>query len=201
MCHFKKGTKNEVAFVFSCPGAAEEAANKPAAGRTGTNLEQLLNILSQKYGDNIEWSREAITITNAWSQVEYRKLTGRTEATVREVLTEENLTRLEAELRAVEGLVITSGGRAALAVNALKSAGRIHNEVKVLHIRHLGLRGLNQIKVDVKGEPILSVADQLAKAPSLSSPQAGRENTMRRLEVVADEIGQAFMETLERGRD
>ncbi|MDV2886406.1 hypothetical protein RYX45_14545 [Alkalihalophilus pseudofirmus] len=189
MCHYQKGTKNEVAFVFSCPGAAEEAANKPAAGRTGTNLHQLLTILSQEYGDNIEWSREAITITNAWSQVEYRELTGRTEATVREVLTEENLTRLEAELRPVKKLIITSGGRAALVVKALQSAGTIDDKVKVLQIRHLGLRALNQIKVDVRGEPILSVADQLAKDHSLSSPQAGRENTMKRLKVVAAEIG------------
>ncbi|MED1601715.1 uracil-DNA glycosylase family protein [Alkalihalophilus marmarensis] len=194
MCHFQKGKKNEVAFVFSCPGAAEEAANKPAAGRTGTNLHQLLTILSQKYGENIEWSREAITITNAWSQVEYRKLTGRTEATVREVLTEENLTRLEAELRPVKKLIITSGGRAALAVKALQSARTIDDKVKVLQIRHLGLRALNQIKVDVNGEPILSVADQLAKDHSLSSPHAGRGNTRKRLEVVAAEIGRELRE-------
>jgi hypothetical protein len=194
MCHYQKGKKNEVAFVFSCPGAVEETANKPAAGRTGTNLQQLLTLLSQKYGETIEWTREAITITNAWSQVEYRKLTGRTEATVREVLTEENITRLEAELRPVKQLIITSGGRAALAVNALKSAGRINDKVKVLQIRHLGLRALNQIKIDVNGEPILSVAEQLAKDPTLSSPQAGRENTKKRLEFVAAEIGEALKE-------
>ncbi|WP_368503207.1 hypothetical protein AB3N04_13185 [Alkalihalophilus sp. As8PL] len=187
MCHFQKGVKNDVAFVFSCPGAAEEAANRPAAGRTGTNLHQLLFILNSHFREVTEWSREAITITNAWSKVEYRQLTGRTEATIKEVLSEENLSRLEQELNGVEKVIICSGQRATLAVNTLANTARLREGVKVISIRHLGLRSLNQIKVDINGRPIYSVAEQLTR-DGITSPQLGLENTKKRLEVVAHEI-------------
>lgn len=39
---FNKGKNNKIAFVFSCPGQEEEKENKPVAGGTGDNLEEIL---------------------------------------------------------------------------------------------------------------------------------------------------------------
>ncbi|CUM95591.1 hypothetical protein [Turicibacter sanguinis] len=94
MCHYKSGNKNEVTFVFSCPGRYEEEVGVPAAKVTGCNLDTLLSILNRKIGSNASFNRQDITITNATTNVEFKSKTGRTEATAQEVLDLANIQRL-----------------------------------------------------------------------------------------------------------
>ncbi|WP_338749059.1 uracil-DNA glycosylase family protein [Bacillus sp. FJAT-52991] len=189
MYHYEKGKQDDIAFVFSCPGAVEEMEGRPAAGRTGKNLERLLAILNKDYGQAISWTRNEITITNAWSHVEYKALSGRTEATVKEVLSAENLCRLSEEIKHVKTAIICSGQRAAAAVFALANEGKLYPYVQVVKIRHLGLRSLNQIKEDIHGAPIILI-DEAKKAGYSTKvlEQMGVENTEKRLRVVAQEL-------------
>ncbi|MGM7635139.1 uracil-DNA glycosylase family protein [Bacillus sp. Hm123] len=189
MYHYEKGKQDDIAFVFSCPGAIEEMEGRPAAGRTGKNLERLLSILNQEYGQAINWTRNDITITNAWSHVEYKALSGRTEATVKEVLSAENLRRLSEEIKDVKTAIICSGQRAVTAVFTLANEGALNPSVQVVKIRHLGLRSLNQIKEDINGHPIMLI-DEAKKAGSSTKElkQMGVENTGKRLRVVAQEL-------------
>jgi hypothetical protein len=71
--HFARGSKNDVAFVFSCPGRHEQEAKHPAAGVTGRNLERLLPLLALHINMS-SLVRAEITVTNAWDKVEYRKM-------------------------------------------------------------------------------------------------------------------------------
>lgn len=185
--------KNEIAFVFSCPGAAEKLAGKPAAGLTGENLEQLITILSLECGIGVSWSRYDITITNAWSKVEYKKLNGRTEATVNEVLSLNNLSRLEQEIKDIKKVIICCGDRAEIAVKELVNKRKLNSSVKLIKIRHLGFQSLNQIKVDINKAPIYSVNIEKKMGNIKTRKQIGRDNTNKRLNVVACEIMGAFI--------
>lgn len=62
--HYEKGTEPKVALVLSCPGEKEENAQKPAAGQTGINLEDLLSILKRDY-NKLEFQSGLITIANS----------------------------------------------------------------------------------------------------------------------------------------
>ncbi|MDB8567231.1 hypothetical protein [Turicibacter sanguinis] len=57
MCHYKSENKNEVTFVFSCPGRYEEEVGVPAAKVTRRNLDTLLSILNRKIGINASFNR------------------------------------------------------------------------------------------------------------------------------------------------
>ena len=103
--HYQKGLGNRVAFVFSCPGRYEQTAGCPAAKVTGVNLQKLLEILTEIFERN-DLSREQITVTNAWSRIEYKELTGRSEATDEEIQMSENISRLQCELEHVEEFMV-----------------------------------------------------------------------------------------------
>lgn len=177
--HYEPGTKNEIAVVFSCPGREEKKAGKPAAGQTGENLALLLKLLNER--SNLEFTREAITITNAWDQVEYKSETGRSEAKVNEIVAPENLQRLVSELKDIEQLIICSGEKAYNAVEKIKKL--LKNDVVIVKIRHLGFQSLNQISTDIKGNEILSVAKIKKRGDGRSEKEIGYENTLRRLKT------------------
>lgn len=188
MCHYEKGLQNDIAFVFSCPGAKEKQENKPAAGQTGANLGRLFSILSLKYGQKTKWSRNDVTITNSWGKVEYKRLTGRTEASVNEVLTSGNLLRLEQEIKGIKKAIICCGDRAISAVTNLANMKKLDPLVKVIEIRHLGFQSLNQIKNDINNMPIYSVNKEKMMGNTKTRKLIGSDNTNKRLEVVAYKI-------------
>ncbi|MEQ8186609.1 MAG: methyltransferase domain-containing protein [Candidatus Eremiobacterota bacterium] len=165
--HHKPGIKKQVAFVFSCPGRHEETLKRPAAKMTGKNLEILMNILNEKKILPYKITYEDITITNAWDRVEYEEKTGRSEADKEEILAEDNLKRLTGELSGIEDYVICCGDKAFIGVKELGL------KCRVVKIRHLGMRGLSNIKFDVTGNKILA---------------GEKDNTVKRLEVVAKNI-------------
>ncbi len=68
-CHYKRGKRTEITFVFSCPGKQEEKRGEPAIGVTGKNLDRLLAILSRMNTKLGVITREDITITNATTKV------------------------------------------------------------------------------------------------------------------------------------
>lgn len=188
MCHYQKGMKNEIAFVFSCPGFAEKLAGTPAAGLTGDNLAKLFTILSAEKEIKISWNRKDITITNAWSKVEYKRHTRRTEAKLGEVLSSDNLSRLEQEIKGINNLIICCGDRAAVAVDELASQKKLSSFVKVIKIKHLGYQSLNQIKLNINKTPIFSVNTEKKMGNTKTRKQIGSDNTNKRLQVIASEI-------------
>ena len=147
--HLERGAKNAVAFVFSCPGQKEQQRGRPAAGPTGKNLKEVLCVMrGYSYDDteNLEcgdWTRENIWITNAWSRVEYEGLTGRSEATIPEILETENISRLAIELGVIENVIVCCGDKAQMAVCCLYSRESLQNTVSIVSLRHLGGRALN----------------------------------------------------------
>lgn len=141
-CHYYRGANFEqapkkIAFVFSCPGQREEMDGIPASpnGQTGKNLDKLLDLL--KIG------RECVIITNAWSYVEYKNKTGRSEALCSEIKQKFNLKRLMNELYPHElNLVVLSGSKAQYAY----SKAGLGNHFKARNVPHLGSRGLQSIR-------------------------------------------------------
>lgn len=180
--HFSKGSSDSYAFVFSCPGRHEEIAMHPAAGKTGRNFESLLALLSLALHET--FIRDSVTITNAWSQIEYKSRTGRSEATDLDIQTDSNIERLSNELRHVTKMIVFCGGKAKLALNELVRRKLISHPTKIAFVEHLGARGLLSIKRDIQGRAIVAAKEQrrLGRRDPLKSIQA--ENTRLRLEVV-----------------
>lgn len=189
--HYEKGSENEIAFIFSCPGQKEEKSTPPgpAKGQTGVNLEVLLEILSLQPETN-GICREKITITNAWPRVEYKKATGRSEATKEEILDYDNIDRLAKELITIKKYIFVSGKKAEIAVMKLIEENKLKNSVRVFKFRHLGNQSLNQIKEDKNGEEIktYSKAFMKPKYETRSLKQIRKDNTRRRIEKVAYDL-------------
>lgn len=178
-CHFERGRKSEVAIVLSCPGSREEENIRPASGTTGKNLDLLLLKLGPLVGiPNL--ARSDVTVTNAFTGVEYKARTGRSEASFAEVRENDNVNRLNAELADISDLVIFCGARA----TAVSKLVVLRPGTKAACIPHLGMQGINQIAGDVGGAPILSVAESKAAGDKRSAKEIGRDNTSKRIEVL-----------------
>lgn len=135
--HFYKGSKNKLAFVFSCPGQKEVEENRPAAGQTGKNLDLFCKLL--------KLNREEITITNSCSEPFFGKRTEPTSLMIKKV---GNLNRISRELKDIKGTIICFGKKADIAISACKNKGLLKNET--ISVRHLSLQSINQIKVSSK---------------------------------------------------
>lgn len=174
--HFQKGSKPGYGLTLSAPGEAEKKTGHPAAGKTGANYDDVARA-GRKFNLDLP-SRGEARITNAWSQVESRGTTGRSEATNGEIRQPENIKRFAKEVGRETSVLIASGKRAAAAVDEAKRRGKIGDQVKVVKIPHLGDRGLNSIKQDTNGNPI---------RPG-RTPEEQRANALKRADVVAKSI-------------
>jgi hypothetical protein len=181
--HLQVGKEKKVAVVFSCPGRREELAGYPAARHTGRNLELLLSLLARELNRD-DLSRGNITISNAWPRVEYRAKTGRSEATLKEVESADNVKRLQHELEEVTDFVIFCGARAKAAARHLQ----LGHKPRLVFIRHPGLRGLSLMATDLRGERILAAELQLSRGSNEAKRSIQAENTRRRLAVLVDSI-------------
>ncbi len=131
-------------FVFICPGRFEAQRGYPCAAGTGANLARALAELHRR--DAVRFAsphRADYVVTNAWPQVEYPALTGRSVPTVAEVLQPANLERLAAELAGLRW-VVACGAQAHAAVRALRDAGRLTADIACE--RHLSQRSINSIR-------------------------------------------------------
>lgn len=185
--HFSKGTSNSFAFVFSCPGRHEEEAGHPAAGITGANLDSLLQLIAQE-PNYASLSRHHVTITNSWPKVEYETLTGRSESSDNEIRSVDNVLRLAKELQHVTQLIVFSGKKAAIASEELSRRQLLSRSPAIAYIVHLGLRGINSIRTDLCGAPILSATKQLKGGRTESLGRIRKENTRGRLQVIASHL-------------
>lgn len=185
--HFQKGKKNNVAFVFSCPGRHEKAADCPAAKATGTNLRRLLAKLCEALNRN-DLPRENITIANAWDRVEYKELTSRSEATDREIKENDNIYRLSIELSHVTEFIVFCGDKARIASEQLAQKNIVNSSPRFLFLEHLGTRGLNSISSDLYGREIISADKQIEQGRNSSKRKIQFENTDKRLDVVVKSI-------------
>src|SRR5690606_41955365 len=77
---YNKGRINRIAFVFSCPGQEELKSGKLVYGKTGYNLELLLQELKKRdfITEKFE-NRYDFTITNSHNEVHYKALNNRSE--------------------------------------------------------------------------------------------------------------------------
>ena len=174
--------------MLSCPGRHEEAAEHPAAGITGSNLERLLELLGPRLGLS-KLLRKQVTITNAWDGIEYRDRTGRSEASNDEVTQAENISRLADEIRNVTMLIVFCGGKAKLASSQLRERNLLGHSVQMAFVPHLGGQGLNRsIKVDLANQPIVDAGAQRRHGRRDSLKHIQRENSDRRLDVVVERL-------------
>lgn len=131
-------------FVFICPGRFEAQRGYPCAAGTGANLARVLLELHRRDPRRFASPhRAAYVVTNAWPQVEYPALTGRSVPTVAEVLQPANLERLAAELAGLRW-VVACGAQAHAAVRALRDGGRLTADIACE--RHLSQRSINSIR-------------------------------------------------------
>jgi hypothetical protein len=130
------------AFVFSCPGQKEEHLGYPCAGATGRNLKEALPhlqaLLPQCFASG---NRCDYVITNSWSGVEYPAKTGRSEASLTQVLSPSNVQRLAGELQGIQTIVI-AGQKAKHAVLALQGSGQLPG-VRIAIALHLSPLAIN----------------------------------------------------------
>lgn len=162
----ERGTGRNVV-IASCPGQAEEAAGMPFAGQTKSTYEEFAGQMGP------EWGRGSAHILEATERVEYRKKTGRTEATPAEVRQPENLARLASQIPADADNIVALGKNAGIAVDALREAGMLPESARTATSRHIGFQGLNQIREDTEGRPLIP-------------GEPG--NTQKRVEVVVKEV-------------
>jgi hypothetical protein len=128
--------------VFSCPGQKEELLGHPCAGATGRNLDAALPKLHTRLPSVFPSSnRAAYVLTNSWSQIEYPAKTGRSEATATEILSPDNLNRLERELAGITTVLIC-GQKAKHAVLELQVQGRLA-KTKIAIVMHLSPLAVN----------------------------------------------------------
>lgn len=131
--NYKENPSLPFCFLFSCPGLKELNSNKPCAGATGSNLDKILDILRTMNPQiTTPKTRNDLYINNAWPLVEYKKITGRTEASISDLNQNWNIVRLRDELAHVKK-IIAFGNNAKHVVNIIKSynphlitAGSIH---------------------------------------------------------------------------
>ena len=129
--YFEKGTQNKGAIILSCPGQEEQKFNKPAAGSTGDNYNEISKYLIEDF--HIDgFQRGNVTITNSWHKVEYtgKGGTGRSEATLNDIFEQNNLDRLADELKDITDFIMCCGVNAKAVVEYLLSHKKLKNSCK-----------------------------------------------------------------------
>ena len=179
--HFNKGKIDNVAFVFSCPGSKEYENRQPVSGRTGANLDSLLEILRDSY--SLEqlfgsFCRYDYRITNASSQIHHNSLDKKSEPNYSEISNVDNLARLKQELNGFK-IIIAFGVKAIYAVKKAMSM----NDIILIESMHLSLSSINlKINKDIEGYPIFAS----------KSKEQRKLNTKKRLTVIADQISKSI---------
>ncbi len=176
--NYNAGTEDcIVALVLSCPGTEEAKSGKLVSGKTGENLNKVLQHLSNSLSSIFHSSdRYDYRITNSSNIVHPNNIDNRTEPLLKEIKDASNLLRLYKEIKDFT-YVISFGKKAGRAVEeCLKD-----KKEKPIHIHyeyHLGCQGINHIHKDEYGYTI----------ESTKNPKRQAENTEKRLKVVAKAI-------------
>lgn len=147
MNHYNKGCQNNsVAFIFSTPGRLE--TTRPVSGKTGDNMDAILQILNAKKPDLFcSTCRYFYRITNASTNTMYAaNNNGRTESSNSEILMQANLDRITRELQNIK-YVVLCGKKACLLKDRL---GPGH--FGYIESCHFGNKGLNETYPNTRPE-------------------------------------------------
>ena len=113
--------------VLSAPGQEEEKAGRPAAGQTGTTLQEAIefwhNALPNEFPSK---NLDDYTIVNTVEDVHYKAKTGRTEGTDTEVCDTDNMKRINAIIADAQ-YVVALGYKAQLAVSGSIFKGKTYS--------------------------------------------------------------------------
>ncbi|MFD0942931.1 uracil-DNA glycosylase family protein [Savagea faecisuis] len=171
--YFESGREGKITLVLSCPGACEELQGRPAVGKSGENLKEILTKVNE-LSKTKNWTREKVTITNAWDKAEHICKTGRSEAKISEIKSTSNINRLFYDVEHTEEYIICFGKRAQMAIKqVIKSHFQNKKSPKIINTRQPGFQSLNRITKDIEGNTIL---------------KGQKDATRRRLQVIAHEI-------------
>jgi hypothetical protein len=176
--HFWRGNQsNTVAFVFSTPGSFEEKAERPVAGKTGENLNEILLHLNNTDPMYFPWTdRYNYLITNATTTIMHARTEGKkTEETKLNVLKQSNINRLLSELRDCKVVILCGKNAGLLAPSLLE---RI-----VIQTPHLGGSGLHNKYPN--------------NSPELNGITSGNKRDVVRLKLCALEISTKLRATLQ----
>lgn len=156
---FQPGSpENDTVLVLAAPGRDEEAAGRPAAGRTGVVLDDLLSRLHRM--DAVSFpsaSRLDYRIVNAVATIMHGTRSLPTKRQIREA---ENVERLKRQL-AGAGALVALGPHAMTAILYACAAPTFCSG-------HPGMQGVNQLPVEIVG--------------------TGLENTRQRLDLFASQL-------------
>lgn len=177
---YNKGSDDcVVAFVFSCPGTEEKKNKKLVFGKTGENLNTILQDLIKQFPELFHsTNRYAYRITNASQIVHPNKGDKRTEPLISEITAAGNLKRLYNEIKNYK-YVISFGNKAKRAVDDCL-VGKKKKPIHIHYKYHLGLQSINRrIKIDIYGKEIPTAKH---------NKKISAENNIKRLKVVFSEL-------------
>ena len=126
---FRRGDDGSIKtiIVLSAPGQEEEKAGRPAAGQTGTTLQEAIefwhNALPNEFPSK---NLNDYTIVNAVEDIHYKAKTGRTEGTDKEVCDTDNIRRINAIIADAE-YVVALGYKAQLTVSGSFFKGKTYS--------------------------------------------------------------------------
>ena len=176
---YNNGTEEcVIALVFSCPGTEEEKSQKLVSGKTGENLDIVLQYLSKKLSSIFHSAdRYDYRITNSSNIVHPNANDSRTQPLNSEIKAENNLNRLYSEIKEYK-YVISFGKKAKFAVDSCIEGNK--QAPHHIHYRlHLGLQSINrQIKQDINGNEIVAGKNKNER----------QKNNQIRLEVIKKEL-------------
>lgn len=150
--------------VLAAPGRDEQAAGRPAAGRTGVMLDELLSRLHEK--DAVSFpspSRLNYRIVNAVATIMYGAKSLPTKGQIREA---GNVERLKRQL-AGGGVLVALGPDAVTAILAA-------DKKPTFCSGHPGMQGVNQLPVEVPGSETDNTSQRLDLFASLLLASRGR---------------------------
>lgn len=123
---FRRGDDSNIktVIVLSAPGQVEEEAGRPAAGQTGTTLQEAIEFWHSALPNEFPSKNlDDYTIVNAVEDIHYKAKTGRTEGTDKEVCDVNNMRRIN-EIIADAEYLVTLGYKAQLAVSGSVFKGK-----------------------------------------------------------------------------
>ena len=136
---YSENLGKEVACLGSVPGQCEAQAGRPFSGQSGKNLEAILSNINYK-GEPL--SRAKVSIDNSWDRPLWMAKHGVTEATLKQVCSESNLSRLYNDIGKKTKVVIAFGDNAYAAAVELKK--KYNLKFTIIKADHPSLAHINR---------------------------------------------------------
>ena len=166
---YSENLGKEVVCLGSVPGQCEAQAGRPFSGQSGKNVDIVLSNINYK-GEPL--SRAKVSIDNSWDSPLWMAKHGRTEATLKEVCCESNLSRLNNEIGKNTKVVIAFGDNAYAAAEALKA--KYNLKFTIIKTDHPSMAHINRTYKSLKATEQERNLDRLRQmADSIKSASNG----------------------------